>query len=203
MSTRLLAAMLMLPFLADCVARLAPPEPEEAQADSAREASAAVVANEYSEMIERVLRISGPLRTAGVPLCRDRVAPLLGIDVEQRIAGPDFPHFWDVYLRTFGVEKEVTVTIIDPSSPAARAGVRSGDRILALDGRRVRRAFDVFEILHDEPERAPRLRLERDGATLELEIERAPLARSRCGWAGPRKSAPAEGRRTIPRSRSG
>ena len=53
MSTRLLAAMLMLPFLADCVARLAPPEPEEAQADSAREASAAVVANEYSEMIER------------------------------------------------------------------------------------------------------------------------------------------------------
>ena len=174
MKARLLAAVVMLPVLVGCVARLAPPQPDEEQAEGVREVYTTAAVNDFIGMVERVLRVSGRLRTAGAPLCGDRVAPLLGIDVERGVAMSQLPHFWKVYLETFAVGKAVTVTVVDSASPAARAGVHSGDRIVAVHGRRARKAPDVFEILRDEPDRPPDLRLERGGETLEVEIERVP-----------------------------
>ena len=169
-----LAAIALLLFSIGCAARLAPPEADEVQAESAREAHTAAAIDDLSGMIERVLRVSGRLRTAGARFCEDQVAPLLGIDIEQRIPAPDPPHFWDAYLATFGVEKKITVTVVDPWSPADRAGVRSGDWILAVNGRRARRALDVFEILRDEPDRPPQLKIQRGEETLEIQTELRP-----------------------------
>lgn len=169
-----LTGIAMLLFSVGCVARLAPPAPNEARAESARGLYTAAALSDAREMVERVLRISGRLRAAGAPLCGDEVAPLLGINVAQRIAGPEIGHFQEAYLRTFEVGSAVTVTIIDPASPAARAGVHTGDRILSVNGRRAREYSDVFEILRDEPDRPPRLRVQREGEILELEIERVP-----------------------------
>jgi carboxyl-terminal processing protease len=75
-----------------------------------------------------------------------------------------------------GVEVDVstdTVTVIAPleGSPAARAGIRSGDRILAVDGRALRGSrFDrVLDLMRGEPGTKVRLSVGRDG-------ERAPLS---------------------------
>lgn len=57
---------------------------------------------------------------------------------------------------------------VTPGSAAAAAGLRSGDRVLALDGAPVRHSIDVVQRLQQGPPNA-RFTVERDGAPLELE----------------------------------
>lgn len=74
----------------------------------------------------------------------------------------------------------IGVTAITPGSPAERAGLRVGDRLLALDGRSLEggssreRRESLQEILADfEPGQRVRLEYQRDGrkAAVELELE--------------------------------
>ncbi|WP_303784863.1 RIP metalloprotease RseP [Azovibrio restrictus] len=59
---------------------------------------------------------------------------------------------------------------VQPDSPAARAGVRAGDRFLAIDGKPVEVWADVVETIRLAPGRAMEFDLERDGRRLRLEI---------------------------------
>ncbi|TVP42143.1 MAG: RIP metalloprotease RseP [Gemmatimonadales bacterium] len=59
---------------------------------------------------------------------------------------------------------------IEPGTPASRAGLRTGDRILEVDGEAVERWFPFTRMIQDRPERASILLVERDGERLELEI---------------------------------
>lgn len=168
-----LVAALMLSLCIGCATRLAPPEPDEESAGQARRIAAEVALDEHVEMIERVLSVANRLRIAGVPMCGKSTAPLLGIELAQR-GRRDAGYFWELYLRTFQVERDVTVTVMDPASPAAAADVRSGDQILAVNGTHPGAPHDVFELLRDEPDPRPRLMLGRVGRTLEVELQRVP-----------------------------
>lgn len=148
-----------------CAQRLAPPR-ADAQAVSEtfdtwlEDAMVSVVAD-----AERVLRLANRVRVAGAPLCGERVAPLLGVQVSQRILRGEYPlPLVEGLLRRFDVGRRLTVTLIDPDSPAARAGVQSGDRLLRANGRHLRRERHLFGALRDEPAAAPRLDIERAGA---------------------------------------
>ena len=62
--------------------------------------------------------------------------------------------------RQFGVERDSTVqaVAVEPGSPAARAGVRAGDLILALDGVRIGSIDEIHR------------HLPRPGATVQLRV---------------------------------
>jgi regulator of sigma E protease len=55
-------------------------------------------------------------------------------------------------------------------SPAQRAGLQAGDRILAVDGQAVQHWHELVDLVRAAPQRLLRLRLQRDGQTLEIEV---------------------------------
>jgi len=62
------------------------------------------------------------------------------------------------------------VGMIEPGSPASRAGLRTGDRILEVDGEAVERWFPFTRMIQDRPEHVSVMLVERDGERMELEI---------------------------------
>jgi regulator of sigma E protease len=73
-----------------------------------------------------------------------------------------------------------------PGGRGAQAGLRAGDRVLAIDGRPVPRWEDMVAIVRASPERALRFRIERDGRQSELSIapESAQDGAARIGRIG-------------------
>ncbi|HJR62423.1 MAG TPA: PDZ domain-containing protein [Gemmatimonadaceae bacterium] len=69
-----------------------------------------------------------------------------------------------------------TIESVEPGSPADRAGVASGDRLVAVNGRDVRRGVAFGRLL--EPGRKLPLRLERGGERKELTLLVAPRPQS-------------------------
>ncbi|MFJ4392352.1 RIP metalloprotease RseP [Pseudomonas soli] len=59
---------------------------------------------------------------------------------------------------------------IDPKGPAAAAGLKTGDKLLALDGVALGDWQQVVDAVRARPERTVNLRVERDGATLEVPV---------------------------------
>jgi S1-C subfamily serine protease len=71
-----------------------------------------------------------------------------------------------------GPGEPVVVERIEAGSPADRAGVEPGDRILSLDGIPVESIYDYVRALQRSiPGAAARLVVERDGRPLELDID--------------------------------
>jgi len=73
------------------------------------------------------------------------------------------PQGWlGIVLSDEGAEEGATVTGVKPDSPAEKAGLKEGDRILDLDGRKVRRARDVRSAMRDlEPGDTVQIRIQR------------------------------------------
>jgi len=67
---------------------------------------------------------------------------------------------------------EVWITFVAPGSPAQRAGLRSGDQLLKLDGDRVRSAEDVIDDIRDkDPGSKVALKIRRNGRTQDLDAK--------------------------------
>lgn len=57
-----------------------------------------------------------------------------------------------------------------PGSAADRAGIQTGDRVLAIDGRTLESAEELVEIVRQRPGQPLEMRIERDGRTMVLEV---------------------------------
>ncbi len=79
----------------------------------------------------------------------------------------------------------VVVDDVTSESPAAGAGLKSGDVILEFDGERVRSARQLIRLVRETPiGRRVKTVVQRDGARLDLEI--APREQERASWSGRR-----------------
>jgi serine protease Do len=75
-------------------------------------------------------------------------------------------------LRSFGTDHGVVINIVEPDSPAARAGLKRGDVILSVDGKGIRSGDELVAIV-SESEIGRKLKIEylRDGTRLTTVVE--------------------------------
>ena len=94
---------------------------------------------------------------------------------ETRISG-DLPRRAELGFRAAEEAAGLTVTRLDAASPAGLAGLRDGDRIVAVDGVRFARPYEGAALLQRlRGRRSTRLSIERAGRTAELAIVPAPI----------------------------
>jgi C-terminal processing protease CtpA/Prc len=83
---------------------------------------------------------------------------------------------YERYLQAVGRPTEVIVFDVFANSAAEQAGMRTGDRIVGYDGRRV---FGISEItplaLHGDPDAPVVVDILRDGQPIQLVVPRGPL----------------------------
>ena len=65
---------------------------------------------------------------------------------------------------------DATVVELMPNSPAQRAGLEPGDRIVAVNGEPVHQFYDLIRLISPHPGETLTLTVERDGAMLTLEV---------------------------------
>ena len=59
---------------------------------------------------------------------------------------------------------------LNPGFPAEKAGLKVGDKILAIDGQTVTHWFQVARMIHERPDQPIKLDIERDGETFDVVV---------------------------------
>ncbi|MBM5811161.1 MAG: PDZ domain-containing protein [Gammaproteobacteria bacterium] len=157
--------LLFLTPLAAVAALAAPVPPALAQSDPQPAVTAEQRLEEASRRLEEaareVARLSAEVHGAQ--------------DVERfefRLGGPPRAMLGVVLGDSDADLKGVRVTSVSPGGPAAEAGVRAGDVIVAMDGNKVRTGREVVRAMREvEPGRKVALELRRDSRPLRIEVE--------------------------------
>lgn len=133
MRTRIMAGMVLLCTLAGCAApttQLAPVAKEEVAAEEAIQRE--LVLRELAGAQDRLNALTWPLLAAASPLCSSKTGYRFGFAVAT---AHDWKGDWAFAARNaLGVSDSPSVLSITPGSPAGRAGLERGDRILAVNG---------------------------------------------------------------------
>ncbi len=74
--------------------------------------------------------------------------------------------------RLWGIEPFLAATVSRtiPDFPAAKAGIRPGDRIIAVDGDSIRSFYDLTRVIHDKAEQKIAVTVLREGEPLTFEL---------------------------------
>lgn len=133
----------------------------------------------WDELQARVQRSKG--QTLILTVTRDGEARELTVTprlTEGRTVFGERTEVWDLGITPYLPPR---IGDVLPGSPAAGAGLRSGDRVVALDGRPIKTWDELAEAIHQLPGREVRLTLERDGSRFEVAVtpelvrDRTPL----------------------------
>jgi hypothetical protein len=155
-----------------------PREAIEAERERQREIAFATLVQRQ----DRLLSVSMPLLMAAAELCEGSIARVHGFTLHDRrlyaeTLGREYER---VAARHFGLGDQVAVRYVHPGLPAASAGLKAGDRVLALDGQDLRgksapEAMGIVRADRGSSEGRPlSLRVERDGQIRDLEIQGVP-----------------------------
>ncbi len=119
----------------------------------------------------RLLMIDGVIDRRAVSLAVERGGErrALALDASRLPPGEVERDF----LRTLGLELasgKVVISSVLPEGAAARAGLRAGDEVLAVDGRPVGRAQALIESIRASADRPLRMDVRRGADTLRIEV---------------------------------
>jgi len=93
------------------------------------------------------------------------------IKLEQWLKGADEPDpIQSLGLRPWRPALVPVLAELDPKGPAAAAGLQTGDRLVALDGVSLSDWQQVVEAVRSRADTRVQLRIERDGALIELPV---------------------------------
>jgi regulator of sigma E protease len=109
------------------------------------------------ETLQFTVKSDGSERNVGVTPAKSKVRDLFGDEREA----------WDIGARPFAapVIGEVLVGL-----PAERAGLKSGDEVVAIEGKPVRTWDDLAESIHERPGKPTRLDVKRGAETLTVSV---------------------------------
>ena len=143
----------------------------------------------WQELRWRIVRAQGQ-DTVTLALARedDAGAPVVR---ELSLAGMDADAWEGSPLAALGLRADLGAPIVDqvlPGKPAERAGLRSGDRIVAVDGTPMRSPADVAALTNAHPGDTLSYRVQRADATLDVPVavESVDQNGRRVGLAGVR-----------------
>ena len=158
-------------------ALLAEPPPSSAAAAADVRAGDLVVAvdgepvGSLQELRWRVVRAQGH-DTLTLSLARDDMAAQ-PVERELSLTGLDASDWEGNPLATLGLRPDLGAPLVDqvlPGKPADRAGLRNGDRIVAIDGKPMRSPSDVAALTGEHPAATLTYRILRDGSTFDVPI---------------------------------
>lgn len=130
---------------------------------------------EVRKQLLRRLGESGPLRfTVQYPDSSLRYESEVTLDGWLRGAADPMP-LEGLGVRPFLPDSEPVATHIEPGSPAAAAGMREHDRVLAVDGEPVESARQWVELVRAHPGQWLNVTVERDGQPVELRMRPARI----------------------------
>lgn len=93
------------------------------------------------------------------------------IKLDQWLKGADEPDpIQSLGLRPWRPVISPVLAEIDPKGPAAAAGLKTGDKLLSLDGVALNDWQQVVDSVRARPEARVQLRVERDGAVLDIPV---------------------------------
>ncbi|HVN32002.1 MAG TPA: RIP metalloprotease RseP [Thermoanaerobaculaceae bacterium] len=92
------------------------------------------------------------------------------------------------------------VAWVDPSSPAAKAGIQAGDLVLSVDGKKIHTWEDLDMATMGSPGRRLDIRFRRDGEEREVNLTPSTVSRYDVGYAGLAPPLPAEVPGVLPGS---
>lgn len=97
-------------------------------------------------------------------------------------------------------DQKPVVGWVDPSSPAAEAGIKAGDEVMAVDGKAIKRWRDLEMVTISSPNRVLLVQLRRGSENLAVTLKPKSVSRYALGWAGLAPPIPAEVQRVMPGS---
>jgi len=141
----------------------------------------------WQELRWRIVRAQGQDSVA-LTLVRDNI-PSAPVERELSLAGVGSADWEASPLATLGLRADLGAPIVDdvlPGKPAEHAGVRRGDRIVAVDGKSMRSPSDVAALTNAHPGGTLVYRIVRGGTTLDVPVtaEATDIGGRRVGLAG-------------------
>ncbi len=129
--TLLCATLLLLSACAGPVTSRHLPAPALLALEQQQQLSLALAQQMASQ--QRVLNLSWPLLAAAADLCGDATRPSMGFRFSNKYGVEE--KYRDTAIRDLGLGEALQVTQVVAGSPAAQAGLLTGDTLVALDGR--------------------------------------------------------------------
>src|SRR5690606_16542851 len=164
-----IATMLFATGCATTTTQMAPVSREEERAEEAIQRQ--VVLTELRKAQARLDDVSYPMLVSAVPLCGDKTRPRIGIQLGILNSYKDD---WVEAARTaLQLTDTLSITNVTAGSPAERAGLAVGDRILAVDGTAVPsgdKALETASKLLATPSGEHRITIVRQGVQSDVTV---------------------------------
>jgi C-terminal processing protease CtpA/Prc len=144
---------------------------------------AAWIANREAELQMEQMQLIFEARQAGERLDRSNIS----LDPDRALRAEIGDTEYEQYLEANGRATAVTVGSVLESSPGQRAGLQSGDEIVAYGGQRVFSYGDLSDqTMATEAGRSVVVDIVRDGVPMQVVIESGPIGISNRGFPGRR-----------------
>jgi regulator of sigma E protease len=121
-------------------------------------------------------------RTQSLPVTVERDGQRVTLSIRPTVTKEDGHEIGDLdFQPDLGIQP-VTVDKVIEGSPAEQSGLKSGDRIIALDGQAARNTGQVSDYIKKHPEQEVRLTIERQGERMELTTPKERLQGNTLGF---------------------
>lgn len=127
-----LSALPLAVALAACAPQLKVPEISRKAAEEEARKQREIVVLERMKLQNRLRRVDFAVRAANVDLCKEK-APGVGFMAMNLNSAPH--EYRAAYARLYGVTSQITVISVVVGSPAERAKLAVGDRIVSVNGK--------------------------------------------------------------------